>query len=86
MTILLIHDAIESETNEWIFLIKLSYDLNHKNKLVIFVSKTYEQIIKNSVWKKFWFEIIQIELNALMTNDTWNVVMFFEKVNIVTNK
>ena len=21
-----------------------------------------------------------------MTNDTWNVVMFFEKINIVTNK
>ena len=86
MTTLLIHDAIENEANEWTFSIESNYDSNHENKFVIFVSKTYEQVIKNSVWKKFWFEAIQTELNALMTNDTWNVVMLFEKVNIVTNK
>ena len=86
MTILLIHDAIESETNEWIFSVKSDYDSNYKNKFVIFVSETYEQIIKNSIWKKFWFKIIQIEFNALITNNTWNVVMFFEKINIVTSK
>ena len=86
MTTLLIHDAIESETDEWTFSIKSSYDSDHENKLVIFVSKTYEQVIKNSVWEKFWFEAIQAELNALMTNDTWNVVVFFEEVNIVTSK
>ena len=49
MMILLIYDAIENETNEWIFLIKLNYDSNYENKFVIFVSKTYEQIIKNSI-------------------------------------
>ena len=86
MTTLLIHDAIESETNEWTFSVRSDYDSDHENKLVIFVSKTYEQVIKNSVWEKLWFEAIQTELNALMTNGTWNVVMSFEKVNIVTSK
>ena len=58
ITILLIYNAIENETNEWIFSIKLNYDLNHENKFVILISKTYKQIIKNLIWKKFWFEII----------------------------
>ena len=53
ITILSIYNAIKNETNKWIFLIKSNYDLNHENKFVISISKTYKQIIKNSIWKNF---------------------------------
>ena len=87
MFALLVQDFDTFENNEWV----LNATTKNKSrrfveKLVISIFENYQKTINDSFWNKFWLEIIQVELIALITNETWNIVVSFKNVNIVINK
>ena len=59
---------------------------SYVDKLIILVSKSYEQAINDFIWKELWLETIKIELIALIVNKTWDIVISLKNVNIITSK
>ena len=79
MFVFFIQNFDDKNNNEWILIVEVNNETNKQfvNKFVIFVSKIYENVINDFVWKKLWFEIIQIELTILIINETWKIVNSF---------
>ena len=88
MLTFLIQDFNNDEIDEWALSVKASDETNRRftNRLVIFLSETYEKAINDHVWEKLWLEIIQTELIVFIANEIWKTIVLLKNVNIVINK
>ena len=88
MLILIIQDFDKMNAIEWILFVEINKKFNKKfvDKFVISVSESYEKTINDLIWRKLWLKVIQIELTALIANETWEATVFSKDVNIIINK
>ncbi len=46
----------------------------------------YKNAMQNSIWEKFWKEVINAELVTLVINEIWQEKVSLKKINIMTSK
>ena len=49
----------------------------------ISTSLIYVKVVRDSVWKKMWKNVIKAELTTLAVNDTWKEIISLKNVNII---
>ena len=86
MMALLATENKDLETEEWGLSAHAQTGTKFTTKLVIPVPASYEEAINDPIWGKLWLKAIQNELNALVANGTWDIVVPPPGTNIVTSK
>jgi len=68
-------------------LVTLSADEeNSVIKFNIFMFIIYAEVVRDSIWKEMWKNIIHVKLTVLTANKTWKETVSPKKINIVISK
>lgn len=78
--------SFEIEHEDWVLTTQSNAKDKFADRLIISISKIYEKTIADPAWRKLWKETIQIELTALIANDTWEAIVSSKDSNIVISK